>query len=53
MRRNQGGHGKRSVAIQVPPPQPYDPVDRRAASLLAMMVWTAPPKRHRVPNVVA
>jgi hypothetical protein len=24
-----------------------------ARALLAMMVWTAPPKRHRVPNVVA
>ncbi len=42
MRRNQGRHRARSVAIQVPPPQPYDPVDRRVASLLAM---TLPSKR--------
>ena len=30
------------MAIQRPPPQPYDPLDRRVASLLAM---TIPSKR--------
>jgi hypothetical protein len=32
------------VAIQGPPPQPYDPLDRHVASLLAM---TIPSKRDR------
>jgi hypothetical protein len=31
MRRNQRRHRERSVAIQGPPPQPYDPLDRRIA----------------------
>jgi len=35
-------HRERSVAIQGPPPQPYDPLDRHVASLLAM---TIPSKR--------
>ena len=31
LRRNQRRHRERSVAIQGPPPQPYDPLDRRVA----------------------
>jgi 2-polyprenyl-6-methoxyphenol hydroxylase-like FAD-dependent oxidoreductase len=42
IRRNQRRHRERSVAIQGPPPQPYNPLDRHVASLLAM---TIPSKR--------
>jgi hypothetical protein len=38
MRRIQRRHRERSVAIQGPSPQPYDPLDRRVASLLAMTI---------------
>jgi WD40 repeat protein len=38
-RRNQRRHRERSVAIQGPPPQPYDPLDRRVASLLKRKCW--------------
>ena len=42
IKRNQRRHRERSVAIQGPPPQPRDPLDRHVASLLAM---TIPSKR--------
>jgi hypothetical protein len=38
LRRSQRRHRERSAAIQGPPPQPYDPLDRRVASLLAMTI---------------
>jgi hypothetical protein len=38
LRRNQRRHRERSVAIQGRPPQPYDPLDRYVAPLLAMTI---------------
>ena len=38
LRPNQRRHRERSVAIQGPPPQPYDPLDRHVAPLLAMTI---------------
>src|SRR5580704_10403705 len=35
-RRNQRRHRERSVAIQGPPPAPFDRLDRRVAALLAI-----------------